>query len=42
MESSNHNVDVIISGNRHFLSLDIEHPAILTPSQYKGMFDYGI
>jgi predicted nucleic acid-binding protein len=28
------NVDVVISGDSHFLNLDIEHPKILTPAQY--------
>lgn len=27
-------VDVIISGDHHFLSLDIERPKVLTPAQY--------
>ena len=27
-------VDVIVTGDRHFLALDIEHPVILTPRQY--------
>ena len=28
------NVDMIISGDNHFFSLDIERPKILTPAQY--------
>ena len=35
-------VDVIISGDRHFLSLDIKHPAILTPAQYAEKYGAGI
>jgi len=31
------NVDIIISGDKHFLSLDLERPDVLSPSQY---FDY--
>jgi len=27
-------VDILISGDNHFLSLNIEHPKILTPAQY--------
>ncbi len=27
-------VDVIISGDNHFLSLDLERPKVLTPAQY--------
>lgn len=27
-------VDVIISGDRHFLSLEMERPKVLTPAQY--------
>jgi len=27
-------VDVIISGDNHFLTLDIEHPKILSPAKY--------
>ena len=28
------NVDIIISGDGHFLSLDMERPKVLTPAQY--------
>jgi putative PIN family toxin of toxin-antitoxin system len=28
------NVDVIISGDSHFLSLDLERPKVMTPAQY--------
>lgn len=28
------NIDIIISGDRHFLLLDIERPVILSPSEY--------
>jgi putative PIN family toxin of toxin-antitoxin system len=35
------NVDIIISGDNHFLSLDMERPKILTPAQYLEMSDYG-
>lgn len=28
------NVDIIISGDNHFLSLDLERPKVLTPAQY--------
>jgi putative PIN family toxin of toxin-antitoxin system len=28
------NVDVLVSGDRHFLSLDIEHPLILSPARW--------
>ena len=28
------NVDIIISGDKHFLSLDIEHPVVLSPSEF--------
>jgi putative PIN family toxin of toxin-antitoxin system len=28
------NVDVIVTGDRHFLSLDIEYPRILSPSAW--------
>jgi len=28
------NIDIVISGDRHFLSLDIETPEILAPAQY--------
>ena len=30
-------VDVIISGDKHFLALDIERPQILSPSEYFRM-----
>ena len=28
------NVDILISGDSHFINLEIEHPKILTPAQY--------
>ena len=31
------NVDIIISGDHHFLSLDLERPKVLTPAQYLEM-----
>jgi putative PIN family toxin of toxin-antitoxin system len=31
------NVDVIISGDNHFLSLGLERPKVLTPAQYLEM-----
>jgi putative PIN family toxin of toxin-antitoxin system len=33
------NVDIIISGDNHFLSLDLERPKVLTPAQYLEMTD---
>jgi predicted nucleic acid-binding protein len=30
-------VDVIISGDNHFLSLDLEYPKVMTPAQYLKM-----
>jgi putative PIN family toxin of toxin-antitoxin system len=33
------NVDIIISGDSHFLSLGLERPKVLTPSQYLEMKD---
>lgn len=27
-------VDMVISGDRHFLALDMEYPRVLTPAQY--------
>jgi len=30
-------VDVIVSGDKHFLELDIEHPQILSPTSYFEM-----
>ena len=32
-------VDVIISGDNHFLSLDLERPKVLTPAQYLEMLE---
>jgi len=31
------NVDIIISGDSHFLSLELERPKVLTPAQYLEM-----
>jgi len=31
------NVEIIISGDSHFLSLDMERPKVLTPAQYLEM-----
>jgi putative PIN family toxin of toxin-antitoxin system len=36
------NVDVIISGDSHFLSLDMERPKVLTPAQYLEMAEVGV
>jgi putative PIN family toxin of toxin-antitoxin system len=36
------NVDVIISGDNHFLSLDIERPKVLTPAQYLEMTEAAV
>jgi predicted nucleic acid-binding protein len=33
------NVDVIISGDNHFLSLDMKRPKVLTPAQYLEMVE---
>jgi putative PIN family toxin of toxin-antitoxin system len=33
------NADIIISGDNHFLSLDLERPKILTPAQYLDMVE---
>jgi len=35
------NVDIIISGDNHFLSLDLERPKVLTPAQYLEMTGLG-
>ena len=32
------NVDVLITGDKHFLELDIEQPQICTPSEYRDFF----
>ena len=32
------NVDVLVTGDKHFLELDIEIPQICTPSEYRDMF----
>jgi predicted nucleic acid-binding protein len=32
-------VDIIISGDNHFLSLDMERPKVLTPAQYIEMME---
>jgi len=34
------NVDIIISGDNHFLSLGLERPKVLTPTKYLEMTDY--
>ena len=34
------NVDIIISGDKHFLHLDLKHPKILTPAQYLEITAY--
>jgi predicted nucleic acid-binding protein len=34
-------VEIIISGDHHFLSLDIERPKVLTPAQYLEMVETG-
>ena len=31
------NVDMLISGDSHFLSLDLERPKVLTPAQYNEL-----
>ncbi|MCL2754570.1 MAG: putative toxin-antitoxin system toxin component, PIN family [Oscillospiraceae bacterium] len=33
-----HNVDVIISGDKHFLNLEIEHPKILRAADFLELF----
>jgi putative PIN family toxin of toxin-antitoxin system len=35
------NVDIIISGDGHFLSLNMERPKVLTPAQYLKMIESG-
>jgi predicted nucleic acid-binding protein len=32
-------VDILISGDKHFLKLDIEHPVICTPAQFLDRFE---
>jgi putative PIN family toxin of toxin-antitoxin system len=31
-------VDIIVSGDGHFLSLEIEHPGMLSPAQYVELY----
>lgn len=32
------NIDILVTGDKHFLELDIEIPQICTPSAYRDMF----
>jgi putative PIN family toxin of toxin-antitoxin system len=34
-----HEVDYIISGDKHFLALDLEHPKAITASEYLRIFE---
>jgi len=36
--SIEYNVDVLITGDKHFLELDIKTPQICTPSEYRDLF----
>ncbi len=31
-------VDILITGDKHFLELDLESPQIITPSEYKEQY----
>jgi predicted nucleic acid-binding protein len=33
------NVDIIISGDNHFLKLDLEHLKILTPTEFLNIYE---
>ena len=33
-----YDIDILISGDRHFLELDIESPRILSPTEYKDTY----
>jgi len=35
------NADIIISGDNHFLSLELGRPKVLTPAQYLKMMNFG-
>ena len=36
--SIEYNVDVLITGDKHFLELDIKTPQICTPSEYRDLY----
>jgi len=33
-----YNVDILVTGDKHFIELDIEIPQICTPSEYRDLY----